>query len=118
MDVSTTIGPYLLQENPTPRPRVFYGTSAPTVGAWLRGDRIVIRAPFIGGVTEYICTTAGSPGTWRASQWLTGRGATAGRPTLSANDTGVTFLDNTLAAGGKIVIWNGTAWVDATGAVV
>lgn len=119
MDVSTTIGPYILQENlTTQRPRSAYGTAIPVVGTWLRGDRIIIRAPFIGGVTEYTCTLAGTPGTWRASGWITGRGATGGRPILTANDTGVEYLDNTLAAGGKLVIWNGTAWVDATGSVV
>lgn len=47
-----------------------------------------------------------------------GKGITGARPTLGANDYGVTYLDTTLDADGKPIWWNGTAWVDATGAVV
>lgn len=47
-----------------------------------------------------------------------GRGVTASRPSLGANDYGVTYLDTTLDADGKPIWWNGTAWVDATGTVV
>ena len=47
-----------------------------------------------------------------------GKGVSGARPTLGANDYGVTFLDTTLDADGKPIWWNGTAWVDATGAVV
>lgn len=46
------------------------------------------------------------------------RGTTANRPTPSANDIGIVYLDNTLDADGKPIWWNGTAWIDATGAVV
>lgn len=119
MEVSDTFGPYILQENTTnPCPRITYGTGVPTVGTWLRGDIIILKAPFISGVSEYVCTTGGSPGTWRASKWVTGRGITASRPSLTANDTGVTYLDNTINANGTLITWNGSAWVDATGAVV
>lgn len=118
-DVSTTFGPYILQEQTVaPKPRIFWGSLVPTVGAWLRGDILKVRAPFIGGVTEYICTTAGTPGTWRASGWIPKRDITANRPPLTANDVGVQYLDNTLDPDGKPIWWNGAAWVDATGAVV
>lgn len=46
------------------------------------------------------------------------RGPTASRPVLLAGDLGFRYLDNSLAPAGKPITWNGTAWVDATGAVV
>jgi hypothetical protein len=47
-----------------------------------------------------------------------GKGTTAQRPSPGANDYGAVYLDTTLDADGKPIWWNGTAWVDATGAVV
>lgn len=119
MEVSTTIGPYILQESASfPSPRIFVGTGVPLVGSWNRGDTIRIKAPFSGGVCEYTCITGGSPGIWRASKWIVGRGTTASRPALTGNDIGVNYLDNTLNANGKPIWWNGSAWVDALGATV
>lgn len=47
------------------------------------------------------------------------KGTTAARPTLTAEDVGFgPYLDTTLDADGKPIWWNGTAWVDATGATV
>lgn len=46
------------------------------------------------------------------------KGVTGSRPTLSASDYDVQYLDTTLDADGKVIFWNGSAWVDATGAVV
>lgn len=46
-----------------------------------------------------------------------GKGATGARPALSAQHRAI-YFDTTLAAAGKPVFWTGTAWVDATGAVV
>jgi hypothetical protein len=46
------------------------------------------------------------------------KGTTLQRPTLAASDIGYLFLDTTLDADGKPIWWNGTAWVDATGASV
>jgi hypothetical protein len=46
-------------------------------------------------------------------------GTTVQRPTLfSSGMTGFCYLDTTLAAAGKPIFWNDSAWVDATGAVV
>lgn len=119
MEVSTAIGPYILQENKNfPSPRIWVGAGIPLVGSWARGDTIRVKSPFIGGISEYTCTTAGSPGAWRATKWVVGRGVTASRPSLTANDIGVNYLDNTLSAGGKPIWWNGSAWVDALGATV
>lgn len=46
------------------------------------------------------------------------KGNTAGRPTLAANHYGFMYMDTTLDADGKPIWWNGTIWVDATGASV
>lgn len=46
------------------------------------------------------------------------KGTTAQRPTLDANSAGDPYLDTTLAAAGRLIIWTGTAWVDSTGTVV
>lgn len=46
------------------------------------------------------------------------RGTMANRPTLAATDVGQLYMDNTLNSNGKPIWWNGTAWVDANGAVV
>lgn len=66
-EVSTTFGPYLLMGNQAfPSGRWFIGTSAPTQGTWNRGDTIYIKAPAAGGREGFICTTAGTPGTWKS----------------------------------------------------
>lgn len=42
------------------------GTAAPTTGAWNVGDRCWNTAAAAAGVPGWICTTAGTPGTWKA----------------------------------------------------
>lgn len=42
------------------------GSAAPTTGAWLQGDVIENSAPAAGGNAGWICTAAGSPGTWKS----------------------------------------------------
>lgn len=42
------------------------GTAAPVAGAWIVGDRCWNTAVAAGGVPGWICTTAGTPGTWKA----------------------------------------------------
>lgn len=119
MELTTNAGPYIVQQNKNfPAPRLMTSTGVPTAGTWLRGDRIAIKAPFPGGVVEYVCIEAGAPGAWRACKWVTGRGPTSSRPVLTANDVGVDYMDVTLAAGGRSIKWNGTAWVDYSGAVL
>jgi hypothetical protein len=54
---------------------------------------------------------------WNGSPRV-GRGTTAQRPTLTSLTQGYLYLDNTLDADGKPIWWNGSAWVDATGAIV
>ena len=44
----------------------FVGTAAPTVGTWKLYDRVWNTAPAAAGVPGWVCTTAGTPGTWNA----------------------------------------------------
>lgn len=46
------------------------------------------------------------------------KNTTANRPTVTATDVGALHLDTTLDADGKPIHYTGSAWVDATGAVV
>jgi len=69
-------------------------------------------------VSERVATTSGTSPTIRPQSWIIGKGATASRPTLSAADIGVTYLDTTLAANGKLITWQGTIWVDYNGTSV
>lgn len=41
------------------------GTAAPTSGTWYRGDIIWDITPSAGGTIGWVCTTAGTPGTWK-----------------------------------------------------
>jgi hypothetical protein len=42
-----------------------FGTAAPTAGTWLRGDIVWDIAPSSGGSIGWVCTSAGTPGTWK-----------------------------------------------------
>jgi len=44
---------------------VYYGTSAPAEGTYSKGDICWNTSPSSGGVTGWVCVTAGSPGTWQ-----------------------------------------------------
>jgi parallel beta-helix repeat protein len=46
--------------------RDFMQSAAPVAGTWARGDRVWNTAPSAGGVLMWVCTTAGTPGTWKA----------------------------------------------------
>lgn len=43
-----------------------YGTTAPTVGTWNQGDVVYDTTPSASGKIGWVCTTAGTPGTWKA----------------------------------------------------
>ena len=42
------------------------GTAAPTSGTWKRGDIVWNTAPSAGATPGWVCTTGGTPGTWKA----------------------------------------------------
>lgn len=43
---------------------LFYSTGIPTSGNFLRGDRIFNTLPSVGASKGWLCTVAGTPGTW------------------------------------------------------
>jgi len=45
---------------------VTWGTVAPTTGTWAVGDTCWNTAPTASTTPGWVCTTAGSPGTWTA----------------------------------------------------
>jgi len=45
---------------------ITYDATAPTTGTWKKGDIVWNTAPVGGGAPGWMCTTAGSPGTWKA----------------------------------------------------
>jgi hypothetical protein len=46
------------------RYRQYYASVAPLVGTWSVGDRVFNSVPSVGQPTGWICTVAGTPGTW------------------------------------------------------
>jgi hypothetical protein len=45
--------------------KVMYGTAAPTTQAWTVGDIVYQTVPVAAGNIGWVCTTAGTPGTWK-----------------------------------------------------
>lgn len=46
-------------------PTIQYATAAPTGGTWRIGDIVYNVAPAAAGTIGWVCTTAGTPGTWK-----------------------------------------------------
>lgn len=46
------------------RYRVSSNTAAPVAGTWEVGDRLFHKTPTLGGFAGWVCTAAGTPGTW------------------------------------------------------
>lgn len=44
---------------------IVYHSGAPTSGTWARGSVCYNNAPSAGGTLGWVCTTAGTPGTWK-----------------------------------------------------
>jgi hypothetical protein len=42
-----------------------FAAAAPTTGEWKVGDKIINTTPASGGSIGWVCTTAGTPGTWK-----------------------------------------------------
>ena len=49
-----------------PQNVITFAASTPAAGEWARGDIIWNNAPSAGGTPGWVCTTAGTPGTWKA----------------------------------------------------
>jgi hypothetical protein len=41
-----------------------YGTAVPVANAWAVGDRVINQTPVVGQPKSWVCTVAGTPGTW------------------------------------------------------
>lgn len=97
-----------------------HGTAAPVSGTWAVGDTVYNTNTTIGAPIGWKCWTAGTPGQWRPFGQTGFRSIpTSSRPvTLTANDIGYMYLDTTLNPNGKLVVWNGANYVDATGTIV
>jgi hypothetical protein len=44
--------------------RTFYAPSAPLIGTYVVGDRVINTVPTVGQPKAWVCTVAGTPGTW------------------------------------------------------
>jgi hypothetical protein len=44
--------------------RLLWAAAAPTTGTWKRGDRVLNVTPAVGSPKSWVCTVAGTPGTW------------------------------------------------------
>lgn len=44
--------------------KIYYGTDIPTSGTYKKGDRLMNTNPTVGNPKSWICTVAGTPGTW------------------------------------------------------
>ena len=44
--------------------RTVYLLAAPSTGAWVKGDRTINSNPAVGSPKSWVCTVAGTPGTW------------------------------------------------------
>jgi hypothetical protein len=100
--------------------RIVQTNSLPTMG--ISGDTVMLTVNTLplGSGSQYMATVISTtaPNYRVISQKGIKRDTTANRPTVTANDVGLMYLDTTLDADGKPIWYNGTAWVDATGAVV
>jgi hypothetical protein len=59
------IVPFAILGAGTSAVRHFYGTAAPSTGTWRIGDVIFNTVPVAAGTIGFVCTTAGTPGTWK-----------------------------------------------------
>lgn len=50
-----------------PNNNMYFGTAAPTTGTYKRGDIVWNTQPTAAQPAFWLCTAAGSPGTWKAS---------------------------------------------------
>jgi hypothetical protein len=44
--------------------QIWWATAAPVSGTWVQGDRVFNQLPAIGQPKSWVCTVAGTPGTW------------------------------------------------------
>lgn len=72
------------------------GSAIPTTGTWKTGDVVLNSAPSAGGIALWVCTVAGTPGTWVAVP--AAADSTAGWKTSSTLTLGSTVVGSLPAA--------------------
>jgi hypothetical protein len=78
-----------------PAMEVSYGNAAPTSGTWTIGSRVWNTNP-TNNIAEWICTAAGTPGTWQAVYWTAAQPSLPNIQTLQVNGTAVTPSSQTV----------------------
>ncbi|WP_412027927.1 hypothetical protein [Deinococcus yunweiensis] len=91
--------------------RVTFGTAAPTTGTWAVGDRRRNIAPALGGVSEWVCITAGTPGVWVDSSKLTGASDPPRTYGTAAPTTGAHVVGETVWRDGNYSLGSNLGWV-------
>jgi parallel beta-helix repeat protein len=87
--------------------RIAVGTAAPTIGTWVVGDVVYNLAPGTDAVDFWLCTVAGTPGTWLAKKGIPGSGAVtlAGNLQLATSGLLIDF-DASVSGGNMGCRWN------------
>ena len=64
--LQVSVGNEVVRYLPPTKPKftVSYDSAAPTVGTWAVGDRVINSVPTVGQPKSWVCTVAGTPGTW------------------------------------------------------
>ncbi len=83
--------------------KIYFGTAAPTTGTFAAGDRVINTSLSTGNPVEWVCISAGTPGTWKAIYPVNDSGGTASASssaaTLSKRSGVITSEALTTAAG-------------------
>ena len=91
---------------------IWWNNGKPSVGYHYSGEKVFVKSPDTYGAIGYVCTIAGSTGTWRMFGMLPKSGTSSARATfetnhLDSNEFGFIWRDTDLK---KYLIWNGAAW--------
>jgi hypothetical protein len=63
-EIVTSTGPVKILGGLNNRYAQYYASAAPTTGTWKIGDKVFNTAPSVGTPKGWVCTVAGTPGTW------------------------------------------------------
>ncbi|MBA4849499.1 glycosyl hydrolase family 28-related protein [Emticicia sp. BO119] len=61
----TGTSPALIDYVVSTNAKIRFASAAPSTGTWAIGDIVYNSAPIAGGTMGWVCTTAGTPGTWK-----------------------------------------------------
>jgi hypothetical protein len=87
----------------------YWGSAPDVTQGHTRGDRVKNTLPSrTKNIGMWVTDTTGGAGAGGFNAIGIGYGTTAERPTLTVNDECYAYFDTTL---GKMIVWNGTAWL-------